>query len=107
MQVSIYLRAPRRFTHPAWLPRQNLTRDLDTVLRVFNDSPSLNANQQSYAKQRTSLKTECVRVRCHSSGGDYSPGPGHDSTNVPEPQDEDNELIWWCWDGKLEGFSDC
>jgi len=44
-------------------------------------------------------RMEGVWVRCR--GSDTGQGEGGD-----EEEHEDDEMIWWSWDGKLVGFSD-
>ncbi|KAH8115643.1 hypothetical protein DFH11DRAFT_1296988 [Phellopilus nigrolimitatus] len=121
-QTHILLRAPRRFAHPAWIPRQNLTRDMDVVLREFEHSPvestalanitnsaAQNGSGKTAARQnglaakrKVGLRTECVRVRARAGErADEREGEDESGRN-----DEEDEMIWWSWDGKLEGFAD-
>ena len=111
MLTSVLLRAPRRFVHPNWVPRQNMTRDMDLALHAFNDPSHSNDNHQTSAsKSKSKIKTECIRVRCHASNTDQRSKETLESAdsadNVSTAQDEDDELIWWAWDGKIEGFSE-
>jgi len=100
-RMHVLIRAPRRFNHPSWIPRQNLTTSLDSVYDEFLDHSGLTvptvATKKSKPK-RSGIKTEGVWVRC----------AGALSTEevIPETVDEEDEMIWWSWDGKIVGFSD-
>ena len=140
--MHILMRAPRCFSHPAWIPRQNLDHVMDPVLHGFenlvankdtlgdipnsvmdNDSPLSKAG----ARRRGSggVKTDYVRVRSRRAEesldlaseeriddsrtgrpntSDESPDEGADSKEGFE--DKGDDLIWWSWDGRLEGFTD-
>jgi hypothetical protein len=53
------------------------------------------------------IKTEGVLITCQS-GPDSSTTslpPAATNTTVTEAREED-ELIWWAWDGKLIGFAE-
>ena len=58
--------------------------------------PTVGARKPTQAK----VKTECVRVTCRDCEADF------EETNKGEEGDEDGQMIWWSWNGKLEGFSD-
>lgn len=129
-QTHILLRAPRRFAHPAWIPRPNLTRDMDAALREFEDEyvvvgksdgglsditnvvgPQRNSRvgQKTMAKKK-GLKTDCVRVRCSTLAARPCELEGktmEESTEggATDFDDGGDEMIWWSWDGRLEGFS--
>ena len=49
------------------------------------------------------VKTEGVLVGCQSSPDDESISR---STNLVTEISEEDELIWWAWDGKLIGFAE-
>ena len=57
------------------------------------------------------VRTEGVLVTCKQTSPDDTGSPPHAypaaplSTAVTEAREED-ELIWWAWDGKLIGFAD-
>ncbi|THH17589.1 hypothetical protein EW146_g3247 [Bondarzewia mesenterica] len=99
-QAHILLRAPRRFAHPAWLPRQNLTSSLDTMLSEFLHDSGVCPSSSIAAKSRRKggVKTEGVYVGCQSEGA-----AGGEEGLVG---DEDDEMIWWAWNGRLSGFSE-
>lgn len=99
--MHILIQAPRRFSHPAWIPRQNLSRDMNQVLRGFDDPPG--SDDSRNGNRKVQLRTDYVRVQCKDSVNSINVVV-NDSEN--EGEDEEDELIWWSWDGKLEGFSD-
>jgi len=103
-QTHILLRAPRRFSHPAWIPRQNMTRSLEGMLQSFLDeaSPQDKPNKGK-AKMMKGLKTEGVYIGCHGSHGSSSL---RIPTSGGEEEEEEDEMIWWVWDGRIAGFSD-
>ncbi|KAF8173807.1 hypothetical protein K438DRAFT_1850056 [Mycena galopus ATCC 62051] len=85
-QTHILLRAPRRFTHPAWIPRQTVSSTLENALLEFREE----AGDASPAN-----KVEGVWVTCQSPGVEY-----------PDEALEECDMIWWSWDGKIVGFTD-
>ncbi|CAL1716194.1 unnamed protein product [Somion occarium] len=108
-QMHILLRAPRRFRHSAWIPRQNLTRSLEGTLDSFlkdsivdDDAQEPILNQKKRAT-RIGVKTEGVWVGCKAQ---TTPIDFSSSGDGQEPSNEDDEMIWWVWDGKIAGFSD-
>ncbi|KAI0915555.1 hypothetical protein AcV5_003741 [Taiwanofungus camphoratus] len=112
-QTHVLLRAPRRFAHPAWLPRQNLTRTMEGVLHAFLEDAgcvSEPAKQSKKKSARKGAKTEGVWLGCKGSsatGADMAiiqdeAFEGKEDDEV----EEDDEMIWWVWDGKIVGFAD-
>lgn len=62
------------------------------------------------AKKRKGL-VEGVWIRCRSKSvaGHLPPVDGDEEAedgDEVESEDEEDELIWWTWDGKLVGFAD-
>ncbi len=54
------------------------------------------------------VKTECVRVRGLERCRDERTDEGQQEVpqaDESEVDDDDDEMIWWSWDGKLVGFS--
>jgi hypothetical protein len=110
----VLLRAPRRFSHPAWLPRQNVCTSLDNVLREFLVDSGLGGDAAAASKGGDDkpprrrgaggVKTEGVLVGCCRRQADPD-GRGTSRPTVAEVGEE-NELIWWAWDGKLTGFAE-
>ncbi|KAK7053790.1 hypothetical protein R3P38DRAFT_2852165 [Favolaschia claudopus] len=98
-QTHILIRAPRRFTHPSWIPRQNFSSTLDSALREFREEAGDLAAERPPSKSRSKApKVEGVWVTCRNPGVEFS---GEDAV-----EDEEHEMIWWSWDGKLVGFND-
>ncbi|TFK71598.1 hypothetical protein BDN72DRAFT_837496 [Pluteus cervinus] len=127
-QTHILIRAPRRFVHPAWVPKQNMKSTMDGVLeRFLEDSfpppplSSLSASSGVLDDQKNRMngsrngnkakdkgKVEGIWVVPNKNEGTRGSGRGHghDEGGDRHEEDEDNEMIWWSWDGKLVGFSD-
>ncbi|KAJ7165597.1 hypothetical protein C8R43DRAFT_1104199 [Mycena crocata] len=99
--THILVRAPRRFTHPAWIPRQTVSATLDGVLREFREEAGESEGTGDTEKKNSrkarskSHKVEGAWVTCHSPGVEF-----------PEDAAEEDEMIWWNWDGKIVGFTD-
>lgn len=110
-QTHILIRAPRRFAHPAWIPRQNASNSLEAVLHEFLDESLQRkdtdaiSNQKSRSMKQKKGKPEGVWLTCRD-------GINPDLTLLQDALEqgsniaEDDEMIWWSWDGKLVGFSD-
>ncbi|KAF5363953.1 hypothetical protein D9756_001045 [Leucocoprinus leucothites] len=98
-QSYILIRAPRRFSHPAWIPRQNLTKQMDNALTDFLDETWSSPNTSS-GSARKKKPVEGVWVTGRGGLGDATHSP------EPTPAQEEDEMIWWSWDGKLTGFAD-
>ncbi|KAF9457259.1 hypothetical protein BDZ94DRAFT_1228228 [Collybia nuda] len=100
-QVHILIRAPRRFDHPAWIPRQNISASLNGTLDEFLEESGLSIpdEQAKRKKPQRNKGVEGVWITCRD--GLAKPTP-----KIEGPHDEENELIWWSWDGKIIGFSD-
>ncbi|TFK63420.1 hypothetical protein BDN72DRAFT_847624, partial [Pluteus cervinus] len=130
-QTHILIRAPRRFVHPAWVPKQNMKSTMDGVLERFLEEsfplppPSLSPSSASLGglddqkkrmngsrngnKAKDKGKVEAVWVVPNKNEGTrefFSRGHGHDEGGDRQEEDEEDEMIWWSWDGKLVGFSD-
>jgi hypothetical protein len=107
-QTHILLRAPRRFVHPAWIPRQNMCITLDGMLREFLEASGVledqNRRDEKPKKKRAGAGVEGIWVGCRGEDGDalsrasYVYGEGAETEN--------DEMIWWSWDGKIVGFAD-
>ncbi|KAG8908933.1 hypothetical protein FRB99_000036 [Tulasnella sp. 403] len=128
-QTHVLLRAPRCFKHPSWLPKQNISKALDTRVSEFFESRhsgSLNGSLNgSPTRARKGPLEEGLRVLCPQ---DPNTKPRHDSTSrrrsrdgyygfssplqeplpeEPEADDGSHELIWWQWSsGSIRGFGD-
>ncbi|KAK0448186.1 hypothetical protein EV421DRAFT_116223 [Armillaria borealis] len=89
-QTHILIRAPRRFIHPAWIPRQNITASMDNFLEQF-----LGAAGHGPKTNKKKTKIEGLWVACQKPSTDLG----------KDVRDEEDEMIWWSWDGKLVGFA--
>ncbi|KAJ7755171.1 hypothetical protein B0H16DRAFT_1541304 [Mycena metata] len=99
-QTHILVRAPRQFTHPAWIPRQTASAALDGVLREFREEAgeggvAAAASTTTKPRKKTGSKVEGAWVTCRSPGIEFD-----DAVEA-----EEDEMIWWSWDGKLVGFA--
>ncbi|KAF8874542.1 hypothetical protein BD779DRAFT_252120 [Infundibulicybe gibba] len=102
--THILLRAPRRFAHPAWAPRHNACATLEAALTEFlSDSGASPRVDDAHRKRKGRAgggrvghlqARSCWRFRSHDPMGDDG--------NV----DDDGEMIWWAWEGKIAGFAD-
>ncbi|TRM68718.1 hypothetical protein BD626DRAFT_394119 [Schizophyllum amplum] len=98
-QTHILMRAPRRFSHPAWLPQQNVTGALENTLSEFLVESGVSpAPTDTKKKPKKGSKVEGVWVAARTGlTPDYV---------EPSGGTEDDDMIWYAWDGKLVGFSD-
>lgn len=110
-QTHVYLRAPRRFAHPAWIARQNLSRTLDGVLDAHLLDAGARGSGEGGAKKKTrGVKTEGAWIGCRGGSAfaaeqaRIAAEGGKEQEN--ETRDEEDEDIWWAWDGKIIGFAD-
>ncbi|KAH6890102.1 hypothetical protein BKA70DRAFT_1202287 [Coprinopsis sp. MPI-PUGE-AT-0042] len=99
-QTHILIRAPRNFWHPAWIPRQNVTSTLDNGLKAFF-AESLLDSTSSPPPPKNSKKQRTEGVWLTSKHG-----MNLDSSPLTLNDNEEDDMIWWSWDGKLVGFSD-
>ncbi|KAI0352503.1 hypothetical protein OH77DRAFT_792601 [Trametes cingulata] len=114
-QTHVYLRAPRRFAHPAWAARQNLTRTLDGVLDAFLLEAGARGEQGAGKKKGRGVKTEGAWIGC-KGGSAFAAAQaaraaqeaekGGEEEDELQEGDEDDEEIWWSWEGKIVGFAD-
>ncbi|KAF9449479.1 hypothetical protein P691DRAFT_759015 [Macrolepiota fuliginosa MF-IS2] len=97
-QTHILIRAPRRFVHPAWIPRQNVTKQMEAGLTDFLEEswPSASKDNRPLKKKKP---VEGVWLTARN-------GLGSPTQDEASPDHDDNEMIWWSWDGKLVGFAD-
>ncbi|KAF9498303.1 hypothetical protein BDN71DRAFT_1443635 [Pleurotus eryngii] len=111
-QTHILLRAPRRFSHPAWIPRQNMSRSLDVMVDEFradsNLPPVSQSSERSHPnaskknlKSKSRVEGVWIKARKEVDGGD-----GPESPTSSADVDEMDEMVWWSWDGKIVGFAD-
>ncbi|KAF8959404.1 hypothetical protein BDZ97DRAFT_1667258, partial [Flammula alnicola] len=101
-QTHVLIRAPRRFNHPAWIPRQNITAALDSSLQDFlNNSGLANPDVELEPPSKHSVKRGKVE-------GVWVTARNEKNSKSTEPSigEEDDDMIWWSWDGKFVGFND-
>ncbi|OAX35751.1 hypothetical protein K503DRAFT_784850 [Rhizopogon vinicolor AM-OR11-026] len=99
-QTHIVLRAPRRFTHPAWVPKQTLSGAFDALLDEFLEASGEHSAQNDVKKKKKGGKVEGVWIRGRK--GVTEEMKSIENGDIPE----EDEMIWWTWDGKLVGFAD-
>jgi len=103
-QTHILIRAPRRFNHPAWIPRQNISTTLNTTLCDFLDHSgvglSTSPSQTKYSKKKH-VEGVWITSRVGIQKDTMDEALAHDPLLK-----QDDEMIWWSWEGKLVGFSD-
>ncbi|KAH9936853.1 uncharacterized protein BXZ73DRAFT_45066 [Epithele typhae] len=114
-QTHVFLRAPRRFAHPAWSARQNLARALDGALAAFLEDvhavPSAAGKSKGKPKAGRGVRTEGAWIGCQG-GSAFAARRRAEEGRVREgerevgDEDEDGEEIWWAWEGKIVGFAD-
>ncbi|CAA7269163.1 unnamed protein product [Cyclocybe aegerita] len=125
-QTHVLIRAPRRFEHPAWIPRQNIAASLDAALSDFLlgtgiEDPDLELPSAGVPKQnkrnskvegvwiapRTGIRRRSLRHANPTSIEHNDAHPALDmKTQDSEKVDEGDEMIWWSWDGRFVGFAD-
>lgn len=105
-QTHVVLRAPRRFIHPAWIPRQNISVALDVVLGDFLRGSGLELRARPTEKMRKETNVEGVWITTRM--GLQKPSCSPSGTTIPSRDglEEEDDMIWWSWDGKLVGFAD-
>ncbi|KAF6743553.1 hypothetical protein DFP72DRAFT_1177898 [Ephemerocybe angulata] len=118
-QTHILLRAPRRFAHPSWIPRQNISASLESSLEAFLEKskappplpPALpdqsTGKSLSAAAAKEKKEKKKMRLKQQLSEGVWVTAKA--GLKIPESvraEREEDEMIWWSWDGKIVGFSD-
>ena len=101
--MHVLIRAPRRFSHPAWVPRQNLTRSLEDTFKQFLKDAVVQDTEEATTEQKRRaprVKTEGVWIGCKAQTADHR----RDEEDILN--NEEDEMIWWVWDGKITGFKD-
>jgi hypothetical protein len=107
-QTHVLIRAPRRFAHPAWIPCQSTGAFLDGLLDEFLIRGSREREVSPDQRQSRGAKVEGVWITSRM-GIQKSPCAVASSEREKRSSaegEEDDDLIWWSWDGKLLGFSD-
>ncbi|KAH7099307.1 hypothetical protein BKA62DRAFT_710065 [Auriculariales sp. MPI-PUGE-AT-0066] len=95
--THVLLRAPRCFKHPEWAPQQRFQRTFDKVLDEAKEG----------------VRVVCAApARSASLSGSATPGmnQGRSATHAAHPieveDEEQHEMIWWLWNGRLTGFEE-
>ncbi|KAG1815887.1 hypothetical protein EV424DRAFT_1411319 [Suillus variegatus] len=99
-QTHIVLRAPRKFMHPAWVPKQTLSGAFDALLDQFLEESGERPRRDDVKKRKKGGNVEGVWIRSRQRLTEDSEIIS--SEEIPE----EDEMIWWTWDGRLVGFAD-
>ena len=72
----------------------------------LQDVTNVHQTRSNKTKGKYGVKTECVRVQCRNwTEHSVSAASVRAKGSVGDEDDDlDDELIWWSWNGKLEGF---
>lgn len=123
-QTTVLIRAPRRFNHTAFVPRQMYTKDLNGALQQYLqplvDVPSRRGTNKkamwSSKVKTTGLRVYCRQARARQESNQFpsTRTPGSNSIAVSpgafiadsSPAENEDEMIWWEWRGKLKGVGD-
>ncbi|KIM42718.1 hypothetical protein M413DRAFT_444388 [Hebeloma cylindrosporum] len=106
-QTHILIRAPRGFSHPAWIPRQNLTSSLDSSLQEFLGFSGLrDAGPEPNPSSKISRRSKVEGVWIAARSGIQPLRNVQARPGGPSKPQEDEDMIWWSWDGKFVGFAD-
>ncbi|KAF9269621.1 hypothetical protein L218DRAFT_279935 [Marasmius fiardii PR-910] len=114
-RTHVLIRAPRRFKHPAWIPRQNMDRVMDRAVREFEESRDV----QEPPEEETTQTGRKLRGRGFDKSkveGVWVTSSSLSSANVPSynnltfasrvgEENEENEMIWWSWEREVVGFN--
>lgn len=103
--THILILAPRRFNHPAWLPRQQLGPGPNLGRGILDDFfTSTRESEESTAPRPGPGRGKPQKVRTEGLmlHGTAAHTP---DDHAEENEDEEDDMIWWSWDGKLVGFS--
>lgn len=68
----------------------------------FAAEGSIDTGYDGRTKMKKRTACEGIWVRCRGRGADRK----EDEATAEGEEDEDDEMIWWTWDGKIIGFSD-
>lgn len=83
---------------------------MDGVLGGFLEDSGLRdegAEERRNGKLKKKGRVEGIWIRCRGSTTDMDGGEEEEPEERMDGEgDEDAEMIWWSWDGKIVGFSD-
>lgn len=85
------------------------TEGLTDITNIAVPQRNARAVGQKAMLKKRGPKTDCVRVRCSATSARSRGNERGRKENCVDEEDsksnEDNEMIWWSWDGRMEGFS--
>lgn len=107
------LRAPRRFKHPAWLPKQTLGRALDDrVAAFFSSRTSPPTTRRGPVEDGIRIvntpgpRTLDVEKEVVADKEEDSEGKGGGDHDEDDEEGAD-DMIWWQWSAEsIRGFAD-
>ena len=125
-QTTVLIRAPRRFRHASFLPRQTYSKELDDALNQCLSQHSVGSSvsgKGTRGVRSRKVKTEGIQVSCKETtavketarhkGSMLAEEPaGATAPKESAPKDDcqvvdvEDEMIWWQWTGKLKGIGD-
>ncbi|KAJ8697609.1 hypothetical protein PTI98_004395 [Pleurotus ostreatus] len=84
-QTHILLRAPRRFSHPAWIPRQNMSGSLDVMVDEFRADSNLPPISQSPERSHSNANKKTLKSKSRVEGVWIKARKDVDGGMVPNP----------------------
>jgi len=116
-KLQVYLCAPRTVEHDRWLPRVTLRTKLDNVMREglgqnisprgkrSHNSNSSNNNNNNVERRIDGLRiTSAAANRSLASRSPVLRPKNGEAQEIIEVDEEEEENIWFQWDGKLSGI---
>jgi hypothetical protein len=82
------------------VPKQTLSGAFDALLDEFLEASGKHSSKDDVKKKKKGGKVEGVWIRGQKRVTEHA--INNESGEVPE----EDEMIWWTWDGKLVGFAD-
>jgi hypothetical protein len=87
-----------------------MEKTLGAFLTASNRSPSDFEAKSKKARKEAKVEGVWIKSRQSSINSVSSPSPPpserEDDGALDEREDEEGEMVWWSWDGKLVGFSE-
>lgn len=81
--------------------------DITNTVHSQRDVRSVSQKASSQKKKGPGPKTDCVRIRCSTSSARDCANKRRNETESTEESSEfdaEDEMIWWSWENRLEGF---